>query len=60
MCFNFRENFGEENGMFVVYAKIKKKWCCLEHIDLLFKTLRFVFFAETITCVFSHRFLACY
>jgi hypothetical protein len=37
MRFNFRKHFGEENGMFVVYTKIK------EHIDLLFITVRFVF-----------------
>jgi hypothetical protein len=24
MCFNFRKHFGEENDMFLVYAKITK------------------------------------
>jgi hypothetical protein len=40
----------------VVYAKINKIWCCLEHLDLLFTTLRFVFFTQTTTCILSRCF----
>jgi hypothetical protein len=37
--------------MFGGVGKNNKIWCCLEHLDLLFTTLRFVFF--TLTYVFT-------
>jgi hypothetical protein len=42
--------------MFGDLCKNNKNWCYLLHLDLLFTTLRFVFFAQTTTCTFFGDF----
>jgi hypothetical protein len=54
--FSCKKHSNEKNDMLVVYAKMKKNWCCLEHIDLLLTTLRFVFFAQTTRLSFLEDF----